>query len=196
MLLHTHTHCLTHNLAYTLPLSHTHSFSHTHSLSLSHTQTLSHTHQVREGERQRAECAKLARANERLASDMERLEEVRCLLQPRRVLPQCTWCSITPGRCSLSTFCSRGSENPLSRPIPTWIRCRANMAHIRQSRPDSGLGLSHFTGKKSVIRSLLNRWREMVAQLARVPTFVPLNVLIEWVQKVDSPTKSSTYCYF
>ena len=26
-------------------------------------------------------------------------------------------------------------------------RCRANSAHIRQSRPDSGLDLSHFQGK-------------------------------------------------
>ena len=27
--------------------------------------------------------------------------------------------------------------------------CRANMAHIRQSRPDSGLGVSHLSGGKS-----------------------------------------------
>ena len=26
--------------------------------------------------------------------------------------------------------------------------CRANSAHIRQSRPNSGLGLSHFSGER------------------------------------------------
>ena len=25
-----------------------------------------------------------------------------------------------------------------------WFRCRANLEHISQSRPESGLGLSHF----------------------------------------------------
>ena len=27
------------------------------------------------------------------------------------------------------------------------LRCRANPAQIRQSRPDSGIGMSHFSGK-------------------------------------------------
>ena len=35
-----------------------------------------------------------------------------------------------------------------------WIRCRVNSAHIRQSWPDSGLGLSHFLGGR--LESLLS----------------------------------------
>ena len=31
--------------------------------------------------------------------------------------------------------------------MPRLNRCRVNSAHIRQSRPDSGLDLSHFLGK-------------------------------------------------
>ena len=52
---------------------------------------------------------------------------------------------MTLGRCPLSIFCSRGTPpveptNPESITNPNF-RCRANSAHIRQSRPDSGLDL-------------------------------------------------------
>ena len=68
-----------------------------------------------------------------------------------------TLCEITPGRCPLSIFCSRGTPtNPestiagihgvlrLPRPChlsPLFIsHCRADWAHIRQSGPESGPG--------------------------------------------------------
>ena len=47
------------------------------------------------------------------------------------------------------------------KPLTTPVRCRANSAHVRQSRPDSGLVWSHVSGTAFqifVICSLVARW--------------------------------------
>jgi len=47
-------------------------------------------------------------------------------------------------------------EHSLPESLPP-VRCRANMAHIRQSRPDYGLGFQAKVTKKKVVPSMLGR---------------------------------------
>ena len=70
-------------------------------------------------------------------------------------------------------------------------RKAANMAHIRQSRQDSGLGfhVKFLETLKGVPSSLGSGARED----GGVNT-ISYNVLIKRFEKVNSPTKSSTYC--
>ena len=75
-------------------------------------------------------------------------------------------------------------------------RLRANMAHIRQSRPDSGIG---YLGKVLQTVSLAPsshgsglRFRDCTPPPS--PRCISQNVLSQWLHKVTSPTKSSIYC--
>ena len=59
------------------------------------------------------------------------------------------------GNATLSTLpnlsCSTPATHRLKGAHPVY-RCRVNSAHIRQSRLDSGLGLSHFSGESPYTR--------------------------------------------
>ena len=63
------------------------------------------------------------------------------------------------------------------------VRCRANMAHIRQSRPNSGLGFQVFPLRSEVVEPFLGQVRFYLAQ----------SVFIFSPSKVNSRTNLSTY---
>jgi len=69
-------------------------------------------------------------------------------------------------------------------------RCQANVAFIRQSRPDSGIGFQSKALKPfEVVFSSLGGG-------CQGTDYTPMsqNVLIKWLEKVNSSTKPSAYC--
>jgi len=82
-------------------------------------------------------------------------------------------------------------------PCPPRPRCRASMAHIRQSRPDSGLGFQANVLKpfKGVPSSLGSGWGLSSSSL--IPSLLDSHVNLEWCDKIKLsnlllPRKSGT----